>query len=73
MFTPIQSSYLDSASYDGTDKLQVKLKNGSIYEYSGVKPDVYNQFEETFDKDSKEASSGRFFTANIKPLPFKKV
>lgn len=72
VFKPITSSNLLGASYDGTSKLQVKFRNG-VYEYEGVTPQVYQDFEATFDKPSSEASSGKYFQQNIKALKFKKL
>lgn len=68
-FLPIKSSNLEGAKYDGQDKLQVKFANG-IYEYEGVTPETYKEFEATFQTDS---SSGKFFHANIKGLKYKKL
>lgn len=68
-FKPIKSSNLLEASYDGSDKLQIRFKNG-LYEYEGVKPETYKDFEATFQT---EASSGQFFAKNIRPLKYRKV
>lgn len=69
-FQTIESSNLESAAYDGKDKCQVKFKSGGTYEYSGIKPETWKQFESTFQtKDS----SGKFFRANIQKAEFKKL
>jgi hypothetical protein len=68
-FKPIKSSNLIEAAYDGADKLQIKFKNGT-YEYENVKPEVYREFEKTFQT---EDSSGKFFFKHIRPLKFKKL
>lgn len=67
---PIKSSNLKQAEYDGSDKLTVEFKNGTSYEYTGVKPEVYSKFEATFQTDD---SSGKFFAKNIRSLPAKKL
>ena len=69
-FQTIESSNLDSAAYDGADKCQVKFKSGGVYEYSGVKPETWKEFEATFQtKDS----SGKFFRTHIQKPEFKKL
>lgn len=67
---PIKSSNLQGASYDAENQtLQVQFKNG-IYEYSDVSPELYANFEATFDTDE---SSGKFFNQFIKQKPYKKL
>jgi hypothetical protein len=68
-FSSIKSSNLVAARHDGKDKCQVQFKNGT-YEYEGVSPEMYAQFEATFQT---EESSGKFFQKNIRPLKFKKL
>lgn len=66
----IKSSNLKSANYDGKSKAIVEFKNGGLYEYEGVKPEVFTEFEKTFQTDD---SSGKFFMKNIRPLKFQKL
>jgi hypothetical protein len=47
-FLPVKSSNLAGANYDGTSKAFVKFKNGGMYEYTGVTPEVFSNFEKTF-------------------------
>lgn len=69
-FVPIKSSNLIEAQYDdATKKLQVRFKNG-LYEYEGVKPEVYGKFAETFQSD---VSSGQYFAKYIRPLKYTKI
>jgi hypothetical protein len=66
-----KSGNLVSAGYDPqTQTLQVRFKGGSLYEYSNIKPELYDQFEATFQT---EASSGSFFHRNFRNLPFRKI
>lgn len=68
---PVKSSNIVSAGYDPQAKqVIVDFKGGSSYVYEGVPPDVYENFEKTFQED---ASSGRYLNQNIKQYPFKKV
>jgi hypothetical protein len=66
----IKSSNLQGAEYDEkTKKLQIKFPNGT-YEYENVSPDLYGKFEATFQTDE---SSGRFFSAHIRKLKYRKL
>jgi len=69
-FQPIASTALKEAWYDGTSKAQVVFKNGGVYEYDEITPEVWKGFEDTFQTD---ASSGKFFRANIQSAKFRKL
>lgn len=69
----IVSSNLASASYNRIAKeLTVNFKNGSSYKYSNISNELYEEFEDTFSGENGK-SAGKFFNANIKHLPSKKV
>lgn len=68
-FKPIKSGNLVEAAHDGENTMQVRFKNG-LYEYSGVSPEKYREFEATFQT---EASSGKFFSQNFRKMPYKKI
>lgn len=72
-FKPINSSNLEAASYDfEMEVLRVKFKTGTTYRYHDVTPELYRNFEKTFDgKDGN--SAGRFFQTNIRHLPSEKI
>jgi hypothetical protein len=70
-FEPIKSSNLEAATYDPQTKTAtVKFKNGGTYQYSNVPPDLYANWQKTFQAD---ASSGKFFQQHIKGFPCQKV
>lgn len=55
-----QSSNISQIAYDAASgQLYVEFRNGRIYRYSEVSPDVWNQF---IDADS----AGQFFAARVK-------
>jgi hypothetical protein len=57
---PVTSSNLAAVGYDpDTETLEVEFKNGSVYTYSAVPADVYNELMEA-------DSIGRAFAALIK-------
>ncbi len=69
---PIEnSSNLAAAGYSEMTKvLTVQFKNGTKYQYNDVPPDVYANFEKTFDG---QLSAGSFFNAHIKKYPCVKL
>lgn len=70
---PIVSSNLDAAGYDAATKtLVVRFKSGASYKYPNFDPALYAAFETQFSGDNGK-SAGKFFHANIKNLPCKKV
>lgn len=72
-FKPINSSNLEAASYDAeTEILHVKFKNAATYRYFKVTPELYRNFEKTFDGENGN-SAGRFFHQNIRHLPNEKL
>ena len=57
---PVVSSQLAAAGYDPEKKqLRIEFNNGSVYEYSQVEPDIYEQLVNA-------PSVGQFFNANVK-------
>lgn len=72
-FKSIVSSNLDSATYDAENELlTIRFKNGTAYQYTGVWPKTYRDFEETFDGEDGR-SAGRFFSQHIRALDFEKL
>jgi hypothetical protein len=69
-FSQVVSSNIAEAGYDGTSKVQIKFKGGGVYEYEGIEPEVWREFEKTFQ--SKD-SSGKFFLQHIKKDKFRKL
>lgn len=58
--TPLQSSFIENASYDAdTQQLDITFRNGTMYTYVGVPPDVHNDL-------ITDASPGQFYHAHIK-------
>lgn len=56
----IDSSNLESIGYDpATRLLEVEFKNGGLYRYEGVEPELYQELMET-------ESKGRFLSQKIK-------
>lgn len=71
--TPIVSSNLKSANYDPASKdLIITFKAGTRYKYPNFSPELYKEFERTFD-GSDGRSAGKFFHANIRSLPNEKI
>lgn len=58
----VESSNIEAVGVD----LRVRFKNGGTYVYPDVAPDLYERF---INAESK----GKFFHAEVKPLPFVKV
>lgn len=71
-WTPVvsNSGSIDETAFD-ENKCLVKFKNGGIYEYDNVSPELYDEFLATHP--SADISSGQFFIRNIRTLPFKKI
>jgi hypothetical protein len=58
--SPIESSMLTAHGHDpATGKMQVQMRNGSVYEYDGVPLEKYAAF-------TGAASPGAFFNKKIK-------
>jgi hypothetical protein len=69
-FQDIKSSNLVKARYDEEAQCcEVAFKNGT-YRYEGVSPEVFKDFEATFQT---EESSGKFFNQHIRPLKYEKL
>lgn len=63
----VKSSQLSSIGYDEkTNTMAVKFNNGGTYHYENVT-------KGEFDKFSKAESIGKYFGANFKNRPFKKL
>jgi hypothetical protein len=57
---PVKSSILAAIGYDRDAKLlEVELRDGSVYQYYAVPPDVYREFVTT-------SSHGRYFNETVK-------
>jgi hypothetical protein len=39
---PVKSSTIEAIGHDGVDKMAVKFRNGTIYEYSGISKNLYD-------------------------------
>ncbi len=73
-FIPITSGTLKEASDDDENKkMQLRFERSGLYEFSGVAPELWQEFSATFDQPSDKASSGRFFAKHIRSLPYKKL
>lgn len=58
--TSVVSSSIRSVGYDkDTEILQVDFKDGSVYQYEGVPPDIYQGF-------ISSPSKGHYFIANVR-------
>lgn len=69
-FHPIQSSFLKEAWYDGRSVAHVTFKSGGTWEYKGLKPEIWEGWEPTFQTDE---SSGKYFRTHIQKLQFTKL
>ena len=57
---PVQSTMANAVGYDPHQGLlQVEFKNGAIYQYEGVKPETWEELQDT-------DSPGKFFNRQIK-------
>jgi len=57
---PVESSNIESIGYDaGSGVLEVEFKGGSVYQYSGIPQEVYNELMEA-------GSVGSFIHRRIK-------
>ncbi|MBS1793361.1 MAG: KTSC domain-containing protein [Acidobacteria bacterium] len=64
---PVTSSNIKAAGYSENSRtLVVEFKSGKRYRYANISPELWKQFEATFDGSQ---SAGKFFNANIRPLP----
>lgn len=61
----VQSSAIESVAHEG-ETLTVNFRNGGSYEYDRVS-------KETFDEFLAAPSMGRYFQANFRKLPYRKV
>lgn len=62
LFVPVQSSNVDSISYDvEKQELYVQFRGGSIYVYYNVPEDVYLDF-------LTSPSKGQFLNSNVKDV-----
>lgn len=61
----VQSSQINAIGYaPATHTMRIEFKNGGLYEYSSVPPEVFEEF-------SKAKSVGSHFYKHIKPFPDK--
>jgi hypothetical protein len=61
--TPVESSNIEALGYyDGASVMTVKFKNGSIYDYAKVPPEVYKSILEA-------ESVGSTFNKTVKAFP----
>lgn len=64
-FKPIVSSNLKGAVYDpASEELIVTFTNGTRYKYPCFEPELYTEFQKTFD--GKNGSAGSFFAKKIR-------
>ena len=67
--TPVKSSFIDSIGYEG-DTLEVAYKDGKVYRYAGVPPDLHQSVmgAESIGKALKEqVVNGGFETERVEP------
>ena len=65
------SSNLVAADFNAENKvLIVEFKGGTKYSYPNFPPELYAEFEKTFDGSS---SGGKFFNAQIRNMPCEKL
>lgn len=58
---PVKSSNVESAGYDAEEKvLEIKFRNGGIYQYGGVQPEMYAEL-------LAAESVGRFVSQEVRP------
>lgn len=69
----VTSSNIESAGYCAdTGTLVVEFKGGKRYKYPGVTPELWKEFEVTFD-GSDGRSAGRFHRENFRDLPCERI
>lgn len=77
-FSPVVSASgnITHARTNGAGIVQVRFKDknggrGRLYQNTDeIPPELCGEFSETFDKESKEASTGSFFHAKLKQYKF---